>query len=113
MADEEAVSEDEQPSLRLMSDVPRGERLGDQMRLVPGVELVAEIFDVALDSPRRDSELLSALLRGEPAGDTLQDLALTLGESDEIVLLPREIHHWSPCRKHSVVSALISVVTMS
>jgi len=42
------------------------------------VELVAEIFDVPLDRPRSDSELLRALLRGEPAGDALKHLSLAL-----------------------------------
>lgn len=38
------------------------EGLGDQVGLVPGVELVAQILDMALDRARRDPELLRALL---------------------------------------------------
>ena len=57
------------------------------------MQLVAEIFDVALDRAGSDAELLRALLRGKPAGDALQDLAFALGQSDEIFLLPRKIHH--------------------
>ena len=61
------------------SDVAGGKRLGDQVRLIARVELVAEIFDVTLNRARRDSELLRALFRGEAAGDALKHLALTLG----------------------------------
>jgi len=39
-----------------------GQSLGDEMRLVARVELVAEIFDVPLDRSRSNPELLSALL---------------------------------------------------
>ena len=70
--------------------------LGDKVRLVAGVELVAEIFDVPLDGARRDAQLLRALLGGQPECDALQDLALTLGQGDEIFLLPRKIHHRIP-----------------
>ena len=73
-----------------------GERLGDQVRLVARVELVAEIFDVALDRPRRDSELQSTLFRGQPSRDALQNLPLTVGQADEILLLTRKIHHLVP-----------------
>jgi hypothetical protein len=60
-------------------DVARGERLGDQVRLVARVQLVAEILDVPLDRARGDAELLRALLGGQSAGNALQDLALALG----------------------------------
>jgi len=60
-------------------DVARGERLGDQVRLVARVQLVAEILDVPLDRARGDAELLRALLGRQPAGNALQDLALALG----------------------------------
>lgn len=74
-------------------EVAGRERLCDQVRLVTGVQLVAQIFDVTLDGPRRDAQLLRALLRREAAGDALQHLALTLGQGDEILLLLRQIHH--------------------
>jgi hypothetical protein len=70
-----------------------GQGLGDQVRLVFRVELVAEILDMALDGPRSDPELLGALLRRQTAGDALQHLALSLGQGDEVFLLPRKIHH--------------------
>jgi hypothetical protein len=70
--------------------------LCDQVRLVPRMKLVAEIFDVALDRPWGDPELLGALLGGEPACDALKHFTLTLGQGDEIFLLPRKIHHRSP-----------------
>jgi hypothetical protein len=74
-------------------EVAAGERLGDEMRLVLGVQLVAEILDVPLNRPRSNPELLRALLRRQPAGDALQDLAFPLGQGNEIFLLPRKIHH--------------------
>ena len=70
-----------------------GQSLGDQMRLVLGVELVAEILDVALNGPRSDPESLGALLGRQTAGNALQHLALSLGQGDEIFLLPRKIHY--------------------
>ena len=60
-------------------DVARGERLGDQVRLVARIQLVAEILYMALDRPRSDAELLGTLLGGKSAGNALQDLALALG----------------------------------
>ena len=42
-------------------DVAAGKSLGNQMRLVARVELVAEVFDVALHRPRCDPKLLGAL----------------------------------------------------
>jgi hypothetical protein len=60
------------------SDVAAGKRFRDQVRLVARVKFVAKIFDVPLDRPRSDSELLRALLRGEPAGDALKHLSLAL-----------------------------------
>jgi hypothetical protein len=48
---------------RSVLDVTGREGLGDQMRLVARVELVAEVLDVALDRSRRDSELQRTLLR--------------------------------------------------
>ena len=66
------------------------------MRLVAGIQLVAQILDVALYRPRSDAELLSALLRGQAKRNALQDLALSIGERHKIFLLPRNIHHASP-----------------
>ena len=88
-----------------------GERFGDQVRLVPGVQLVAQVLDVALDGARCDPELLRALFRGEAAGDALQNLALTVRQSDEIILLPGKIHPLIPLLgNQSLVSKLISPV---
>ena len=61
-----------------LSEVPARKRLGDQMRLVPGVELVTEIFDMALDGPRRDPGLLGALFGRQAARDALQHLFFPL-----------------------------------
>ena len=53
------------------------ERLRHEVWLVAGMQLVAEVLDMALDGARSDSELLGALLRGEPASNALQDLAFS------------------------------------
>jgi len=74
-------------------DMAGGERLGDQVRLVARVELVAEIFNMAFDRPRGDPELLRALLGREAGRNALQDLALALGQGNELFLLLRKIHH--------------------
>lgn len=73
-----------------------GQRLRHQMRLVAGVELVAQIFDVPLDGSRSDSELQRALFRRKSARDALEHFALAVRQGDEIVLLPRKIHHQLP-----------------
>jgi hypothetical protein len=52
--------------------------LRHEVRLVTRVELVAEVFDVALDGAWSDPELLRALLRRKSASDALQDLAFSL-----------------------------------
>lgn len=83
---------------------------GDKVRLVARVELVAEIFDVPLDGARRYAQLLRALLGGQPECDALQDLALTLGQGDEIFLLTRDVHH-QPLFAHPIFhNALIGLV---
>jgi len=46
-----------------MLDVAAGQRLGDEVRLVARIELVAEVLDVPLDGAGRDPQLLRALLR--------------------------------------------------
>ena len=74
-----------------------GERLGDEVRLVLGVELVAEILDVPFNGAWGDAQLLRTLFRRHPAGNALQDLAFALGQGDEIFLLPRKIHHGLRC----------------
>ena len=73
-----------------------GQCLGDKMRLVFGVKLVAEILHVAFDRARGDAQLLSALLRRKPARNALQHFPLSLGQGDEIFLLPWKVHHASP-----------------
>jgi hypothetical protein len=78
------------------SDMPAGERFCNEVRLIAGMQFVAQILDVALDRSWRDSELLRALFGRKSARDALQDLALTLRQTDEIFLLPRKIHHASP-----------------
>ena len=92
--------------------VAAGERLGDQVRLVLGVELVAEVFDVPFDSARGDAQLLRALLGGQTPGDALQHLALTLRQGDEIFLLPRKIHHplrsWGPFAPALLIGLVIT-----
>ena len=89
-----------------------GERLGNQVRLVLGVELVAEVLDVPFDRPRSDPELLRALLGREAAGDALQHLALPLRQRDEIFLLPRKIHHqlrsWATFAPAQLISLVIT-----
>jgi len=70
--------------------------LGDKVRLVFGVQLVAQVFDVTFDRARGDAQLLRALLRREPTCNALQDFSLSLRQGDEIFLLPRKIHHASP-----------------
>jgi hypothetical protein len=55
-----------------------GESLGDEVRLVPRVQLVAEIFDMTLNRTGSDPQLESALLRGQPSRDAVQDFALSL-----------------------------------
>ena len=77
------------------SDMAGGKRLGDQVRLVPRIQLVAEILHMALDRPRSDAELLCTLLGGKSAGNALQDLALALGQGNELFLWLRKIHHAS------------------
>lgn len=58
--------------------------LGDEVRRVPRLQLVAQIFNVALDRPRRDAEFLSALLGREPSSDGLEDFSLTIAHSHEL-----------------------------
>ena len=77
------------------SDVAGSKRLGDQVRLVLRIQLVAEILHMALDRPRRNTELLGTLLGGKPSGNALQDLALALGQRNELFLWLRKIHHAS------------------
>ena len=77
------------------SDMAGGKRLGDQVRLVPRIQLVAEILHMALDRPRSDAELLGTLLGGKSAGNALQDLTLALGQGNELFLWLRKIHHAS------------------
>lgn len=55
----------------IVLDVARGERLGDEVRFVSCVELVAEVLDVTFHGSRRDPQFLRALLRRKPAGDAL------------------------------------------
>jgi hypothetical protein len=55
-----------------------GKSLGDEMRLVSRVELVAEILHVPLHRSGRDAELLRALLRGQTSCNALKDFSLTL-----------------------------------
>jgi len=74
-------------------DVAARKCLGDQVRLVARVELVAKIFDVPLNRPWRDPQLQRALLGRVPAGNALKHLNLSFGQSDEVFLLPRKIHH--------------------
>lgn len=71
-------------------------RLGYKVRLVPSVELIAEIFNVPLDRAGSYPELDGALLRRETARDALQHLALAIRQGDKIFLLARKIHHASP-----------------
>jgi len=78
-------------------DVAGGKRLGDQVRLVARVELVAEVLDVPLDRARCNPQLLRALLRRATAGNALEHLDLSFSQGDEIFLLPRKIHDRSPC----------------
>ena len=42
-------------------EVAAGECLGHQVRLIPSVQLVAEVFDVPLNRARSNSELLGTL----------------------------------------------------
>jgi hypothetical protein len=81
---------------RKLSDVAARQGLGDQMRLIPSVQLVTKVLDVPLDRSRRNSKLLRALLRGKPACDALQDFTLAVRQGHEVFLLPRKIHHASP-----------------
>ena len=75
-------------------NVPAAQCLGDEVRLVPGVQLVAEVFDVTLHRARGDAELLRALLGRESASNALKHLALALRQADEIVRLALHVHHW-------------------
>ena len=92
--------------------MPASEGLGDQMRLVLGVEFVAEVLDVPFNRPRGDAQLQCALLGGEPASNALQHLALTLRQVHEIFLLPRKIHHalrcWDPFARVPLISLVIT-----
>jgi hypothetical protein len=90
--------------------VAAGERLGDEMRLVLGVELVAEILDVTFDRSRGDPQLQRALFGGQAAGDALEHLALPLRQRDEIFLLPRKIHHQLRFWATFALAQLISLV---
>jgi hypothetical protein len=49
------------------------------VRLVARVQLVAKVLDVALDSARRNAQLLGALLGREAARNAFKHLALSLG----------------------------------
>ena len=86
------------------------ECLGDEVRLVLRVELVAEILDVTLDGPRCNAQLLRALFRREPGRDAPQHLELTLGQADEIFLLPRKIHHRLRTKRPIAPALLIGLV---
>src|SRR3954469_16826489 len=77
----------------------RGKSLGDQMRLVPSVELVAQILDVTLHGSRRDAQLLRALLGRQALGDTLQHFALAVRQCEEIGCLTGCVHSRPPCGK--------------
>jgi hypothetical protein len=90
--------------------VPAGKRLGDEVRLVARVELVAQILDMSFDRAGSNAELLGALLGGEPACDALKHFTLALGQGDEIFLLPRKIHHRSPYWAKTSRPALIALV---
>ena len=88
------------------------ERLGDEVRLVAGVELVAEVLDVSLDCARSDPELLRALLGREARGDALQHLALAVRQCDEVFLLPRIIQDAVPLLGE-VITLSISLVAIA
>lgn len=74
-------------------DVTAGERLGDKVRLVARVKLIAEVLDVPFDRAGRYAELLGTLLGGEAACDALENLAFSIRKSDEVFLLSRDVHH--------------------
>lgn len=63
------------------------QRFGDEVRLVPSVQLVAQVFDVSFDGARSYAELLGALLRRKTISDALENLAFSLRKDDEIFLL--------------------------
>ena len=87
-----------------------GERFCHEVRLVARMQFVAEIFDVALNGARRDTELLRALLGRQAERDALQDLALSLGQGDEIFLLTRDVHHQPLFAQPIFHNALIGLV---
>jgi hypothetical protein len=91
-------------------DVAGGECLGNKVRLVARMQLVAEIFDVPFDGARRDSELLGALLGRQAKSNALKDLALTLGQSDKVFLLTRDVHHQPLFAQSIFHNALIGLV---
>ena len=70
-----------------------GECLGDKVRLVAGVELIAEILDVPLDRARGNAQLQRALLGGKATSDAFEHFTLAVRQGDEILLLPGKIHH--------------------
>ena len=63
---------------RYSLNVARRQRLGDEVRLIAGMQLVSEILDVPLYSSRCNTELLRALLGRQPARDALEHFALAL-----------------------------------
>ena len=54
------------------------DRFRDEVRLVPRVELVAEIFDVPFDRSRGDPELLRTLFRRKTPSDALEHFPFPL-----------------------------------
>ena len=70
-----------------------GQGLGHQVRLIARVQLVAEVFDVPLDRPRRDAEFLRALLGRHSLCDALKHFPLPFGEENKVFLLARNVHH--------------------
>lgn len=82
---------------RVSLEVAAGERLGDQVRLIARMQLVPKVFDVSLDRPWGDPELLRALLGRQALSDALQHFTFPLREGYEVVLLARNVHHEPLC----------------
>ena len=63
---------------RYSLNVARRQRLGDEVRLIAGMQLVSEILDVPLYGSRGNTELLRALLGRQSARNALEHFALAL-----------------------------------